>query len=345
MKERLGIVVLSILLLSVSAYAQRQLRTVKNIRAGVQAAKAPSLSSRVTAAVRRQTLALPRLQRIKAIRSWRIQNPSLVQELSTDGFLLEKIPSGGHAFSSNGVTWYEANEMMLKAIYDGRIVRVGDGGELKVALYKGGPEFKFYDENLFKELDRSKYLGLELVEREGYVSVSFPKEFENTRIVWDAVVFQEYNVLRELSPYNVAPYTHAMFIQEHPLFTRWENVGVIDGLAVSKTEGGFVGSYRADANSVKGLNDWYEGFKKAAEKIKPYEGQFNMSVFYRGHGPEKGFWIQDSRGVLYKPENIEAAVVAEKGARLLPALPVEIPLPGLPMAPVAPSALEFEEIF
>lgn len=119
----------------------------------------PSVGARVAATVRRQTPALRRLTKIQTYRitakEWRIKNPVLAKQLDSQGFLFKELGAdapASHVVSTDGISWYAADEMLVKAIKDGRSVRFGADGTGHFSLYQNGPEFEFYDEQLFKEL-------------------------------------------------------------------------------------------------------------------------------------------------------------------------------------------------
>lgn len=344
MKRQLAVLLAGICLLSSSVYAQKNLgkglRKLPKVEIPMVNYRAYPLATRVSALLRGKLPALYRLQKIRHNQFFRYleqqgmdQLPSgdalARQQLAEKGFIRSRIVSKysyKKAISFDGFRWYEEDEMVLAAILAGRPVQVGAGGELKVFLYKDGPWLNFYDEEMFKELDRSRALGFELVERKGYVLVRLPKEFENTLVV-QKILMKTYKPisLKQLDLYDFVPYFGRTY-REHPLFTPWEeNDSRVGGVAVSKIQNGYVDEYCTFSPSIKILNDWYEGFASLAKQIKPYEGKLNLSVFFQCNEEGLTFRIQDSRGILYSPEEIDAAVAAERAALLLPAKPMDPP--------------------
>lgn len=362
MKTKFLAVLLAIGLITPSLYAQRALRGLKNAGNAVRSLERgsynivkmphidikPSLSTRVSAAVRGQTPALKRLQRIQEnqayrglVQEWGERNKSLAEQLDFRGVILTKLPSNGKmvdAFSADGVTWFEADDMLVKAVKDSRFVRIDEAsGAVRFSLYKDGPEFEFYDEQLFKELDRSRELGMNIINRNGYVTVQFPKEFAETEIMFGGEVRQ----LQEISTNYMASYKHVVWIRnsegkiESALYTPQEVVE--PGMYISKKQGGFVETIGVDGQSVKELNDWYASFKDLAAKLKPYEGRFNIHISLDATGGFRQLMLRDSRGVLHEPKDFEAVIRAEKELSL-PAVRVETPKIEVPVE------VDFEEV-
>lgn len=369
MNIRFFAVLLGICLASSSLCAQVAKGLTKGLAKGlkvpVTGVKIPSvrvpkvpLGTRVTAAVRGQTPALQRLTKIRTynltVKEWRVQNPVLASKLDAQGVILKKLEAdapASHAFSTDGISWYAADEMLVKAVKEGRPVRFGADGIGRFSLYKNGPEFEFYDEQLFKELDRSLELGLDVVSRNKYVSVQFPKEFSETEIVFltDNMYYDELRQIKDiiplkgLNPQSVASYIHVMWIRneaglvESPLYAPSEVAEW--GLDISKRQGGAVETIINNGQSVKDLNDWFAAFKEVATKLKPYEGRLNIRMVYaRTIKNGNKFMLQDSKGALHEVGELEAVVRAEEQL-LLPAVRVEVPKIEVPFE------ADFEEVF
>lgn len=240
-------------------------------------------------------------------------------------------------FSLDKVYWSKADPVMAQAVQNGHFVHFMEDGSWHYSPYKGGPEFEFYDKKLFKELNRSKELGLSVVETEGYVAVQWPADLLETPFVWSAPTFAEEVVLKDISPYSFVSHTHVQWLRNEAgkvISERYipldESVG---GLGFAKVEGGVAGSLKADARSLREMNDWFASFKELAAKIQPYR-QYHIRIVY--DSPAKKFLIQDARGGMHTPEKLGEVIKLEKS------LPV--PVEFRPFKPVAPNGNQIGEV-
>lgn len=324
------VALLGLCLVSPSLYAQgfigkgaRALKASRVVTSVPRVSWRPSLGARLEAAWRGQS---PALKRLGAIRSyqltkaeWRSSNSALAEELDSKGFLLQEQETRHgplHAVSMDGITWKEADEMLVKAVQDGRPVRFDDAGKGYFSLYKDGPELEFYDERLFNELDRSRELGMTIVDRQGYITVQVPEEFAEMEIMFNGYLSQ----LKDINPISIVTYTHAEWVWDEtgkiasPLYTPQETAE--RGLNISKKQGGAVETIIVDGRSVADLNDWYASFKSLATQLKPYEGRLNLGIAYTSrpaaNGVEGQFFIRDSQGSLHNVEELDTVIKKEE---------------------------------
>lgn len=316
MKTKLLAVLLAIGLITPSLHAQKALRVLKNARNTVRSFERgtyniiktphidikPSLSTRVSAAVRGQTPALKRLQSIRkyqaykgVVTQWRERNVSLAEELDFRGVIVTSLPNDGKmvdTFSADGKTWYAADDMLVNAVKDGRFVRFDEtSGSAWFAPYKGGPEFEFYDEQLFKELDRSRELGIHIVPGEqagswhDWVGI-MPKDIPNVKVF-------------EGEPSLFVPGAQVTAVP-------WSNTVLSYGPGFSfETKAGS----EINVEEIVRVNNWLAEYRVFGEKA----ASFNIGVVY---APGKGqILIQDSRGVLHDPKDLDAVIQAEKEIR------------------------------
>lgn len=298
MKGKLAVLLAGICLLSTSSYAQKNLRALTGFKAPkVVLPNVSSLTNRVTVRIRgaHPSLTVKNLPKRRIFSgtpaAWRAHNPTLARQLDRQGVLVERIPSGKshtYEFSLDGMTWYEANEMVVKSVQDGQFVRLNADGELRFPLYKDGPEFKFYDRDLFGELKKSKDLGFEIVEQQGYVEIFFPSSVPE---------------LRGANPRFV---TTVKFLEHPTLFTEYKPaVDGRSGLTVSLDQGGCVGDVYTDAKSITELNNWYGQFlEERREMIKI----FHRTMWYQ---PEIRAMLERT-GLLGEVEKL-SLVEAETG--------------------------------
>lgn len=343
MKTKFLAVLLAIGLITPSLCAQRALRGLKNAGKAVRSLergaynivktpridiKVPSLPTRVRAAVRGQTPALKRLQSIRtyqaykgSVKQWRERNVSLAEELDFRGVIVTSLPNDGKmvdAFSADGKTWYAADDMLVNAVKDGRFVRFDEAsGEAWFSPYKDGPEFEFYDEQLFKELDRSRELGIHIVPGEqagswhDWVGI-MPKDIPNIKVF-------------EGDPSLFVPGAQVTGVP-------WRNSVLSYGPGFSfETKAGS----EINMEEIARVNNWLAEYRALGEKAASFKGRFNIGVVY---APGKGqILIQDSRGVLHEPKDFDAVIQAEEKLSL-PAVRVETPKIDIP------NSVDFEEV-
>lgn len=341
MKIKFWMLVLGACVMSSSLYARVPLKTPKLpslrttsivIKPAIKTSTIPTLNRTVTAAVRGQLPALRRLNQIQAYRGtvqqWRAQNPVLLERLERQGVLVKEAganASYSHIFTVDGVTWYEGNELLAHVVQEGRYIRF-EGGNPLVSLYKGGPEFKFYDEELFKELDHSRSLGIEIVEGNqmgswhDWVGV-FPKDMPGVKIFEGD----------KNSFYPGATVSEGL--------ESWNETVLSNGPAFSLSSSSM--SERA-AKSVADVNDLMFELNKLQQDVALLKKSSDFSVVFCPY-VENGFLLQDSYGVLHSPQEFEAVIKAER-ARLVPDVRRFIVTEPFPVR-IEIEDVDFEEVF
>lgn len=318
MKVKFSAVLLCLGLITSPLYAHGvQKEVLSVIKASRISIKTPSLFTRVTAAVRGQTPAWRRLQRLQRIQAyqgsvteWRARNKSLAEQLDFRGVILTKLPKQGKmvdAFSADGVTWFEADNMVVQAVKDRRFIRTDEpNGEVYFSPYKDGPEFKFYDERLFKELDRSRELGISIVK--GGLAGSWhdwvgimPEDVANVKVfLGDPAQFRPGAVV------SAEPWGETI-LSRAPAFSLSSS---------SPTE--------TDLAQIAKLNDSLSELAELGKQVGALEKRFNIGVVFNPGRTSEAVLIQDSRGMLHSPKDLKAVIQAERELSL-PAIRVETP--------------------